>query len=166
LSSGSVATIFFGEPRFTNDIDIVVALPTDRIDAFCRAFPASEFYLSEEAARQAVEQRSQFNIIHPTSGLKVDVIIPQDTPFDQSRFARATRVRPAEGYEASFASVEDVIIKKMEYYEEGGPEKHLRDITGALRISDGRVDRAYIAEWASRLGLDSTWRVVLSRAEE
>ena len=163
LVTGSTATIFFGEPRFTNDIDIVVALPAERVAAFCRAFPESEFYLSEEAARQAVEKCSQFNIIHPTSGLKVDIIIPPDTPFNRSRFARATRVRPAEDCDAAFASIEDVIIKKMESYREGGSGKHLRDITGVLKVSGRSVDRAYIADWAARLGLESIWKLVLNR---
>lgn len=165
LVTGSVVTIFFGEPRFTNDIDIVVDLPLEQIEAFCQAFPSSEFYVSEEAARGAVAGCGQFNIIHPASGLKVDVIIPSDTPFNRSRFARGTRVRPDEDYDASFASVEDVIIKKMEYYREGGSEKHLRDITGVLRISGDRVDGTYIADWASRLGLASIWQTVLTRAQ-
>ncbi len=58
---------------------------------FSREFPAPEFYVSTEAARQAAASCGQFNIIHPESGLKVDVIIPADTPFNRSRLARATR---------------------------------------------------------------------------
>ncbi len=166
LVTGSVATIFFGEPRFTNDIDIVVSLPTARIGKFCRAFPSPEFYLDEQDVREAVEHRSQFNILHAGSGLKVDIMLPEDSPFNRSRFARAVRVKPAADYEASFASVEDVIIKKMEYYREGGSEKHLRDITGVLRISGDRVDYDYIAHWASRLGLEAIWQAVKDRPQQ
>ncbi len=166
LVTGSVATIFYGEPRFTNDIDIVVELHPNLIMEFCRSFPATEFYLSEEDVREAVAHHGQFNIIHPTSGLKVDVLIPEDTPFNRSRFARSARVKPASDFEATFASAEDVIVKKMEYYREGGSEKHLRDITGVLTISGSRIDRAYIAGWASRLGLDDVWRAILERVEK
>ena len=164
MVTGSVATIFFGEPRFTNDIDIVLTLAPEQIAEFCQAFPSAEFYLSEEAVREAVQQHGQFNIIHPTSGLKVDFIIPQDTSYDRTRFARARRVRPAGDYEASFASIEDVIIKKMEYYREGGSEKHLRDITGVLKISGSEVDGDYIADWARELGLESIWKAIRNRA--
>ena len=166
LVTGSVATIFFGEPRFTNDLDIVIALPVGRVADFCREFPAPEFYVSVSAAESAVEHCGQFNIIHPESGLKVDVIVPADTDFNRSRFARALRVKPAADFEASFASIEDVIIKKMEYYREGGSEKHLRDITGVLKISGDRVDRAYISAWASKMGLDSIWAAILNRVNE
>ncbi|MCP4590620.1 MAG: hypothetical protein GY842_07745 [bacterium] len=166
LITGSTATIAFGEPRLTNDIDVVVELPPARVTEFCRAFPGPDFYLSEEAVREAVQQHGQFNIIHPTSGLKVDVIVPEDTPFNRGRLARARRVRPAADYDASFASIEDVIIKKMEYYRDGGSEKHLRDITGVLKISGDQVDHAYIAEWASRMRLEPIWEAVRERMSE
>lgn len=165
MVTGSVATIFFGEPRFTNDIDIVVVLGLEQIPEFCRAFPAPDFYLSEDAVREAVQQHAQFNIIHPSSGLKIDVIIPQDTSFNRSRFARAKRIKPAEDYEASFASVEDVIIKKMEYFRQAGSEKHLRDISGVLKISGSEVNRDYIADWAVKMGLESIWKAILDRLE-
>lgn len=116
LVTGSVATVFFGEPRFTNDLDIVIALPAERV-----------------------------------------------ADFRRGRFARALRVKPAADFEASFASIEDVIIKKMEYYREGGSEKRLRDITGVLKISGDRVDHSYVSDWAAKMGLDSIWRAVLER---
>ncbi len=48
--TGSIASIYYGEPRLTNDIDIVVDLPEHSIPELCAAFPAAEFYLSDEAA--------------------------------------------------------------------------------------------------------------------
>ena len=144
LVTGSVATIFYGEPRFTNDIDIVVQLPAGRIGDFCRSFSLPEFCLDDESVRQAVSSHGQFNLIHPASGLKADFIVPEDSPFERSRFGRPVRTRPSPEYEATFAAPEDVIIKKLEYYAAGGSEKHLRDIAGILRIGRERVDRGYI----------------------
>ena len=165
LVTGSVVTIFFGEPRLTNDINIVVDLPEDRIKAFCDEFSDTEYYLCIDAVQAAVKTAGQFNIIHPDSGLKADVMIPLDTPFNRSRFARAIRVKPDGHFDASFASLEDVIIKKMEFYHEGGSEKHLRDITGVLKISGGRVDRDYVREWAAKLGLLDIWQAILDRVD-
>ena len=163
--TGSVATVYYGEPRFTNDVDVVVALPLHGVPRFCSAFPQPEFYLSEDAVREAVEHHGQFNIIHPTSGLKIDVMIPSDTPFNESRFARVNRVKPSNDYDAWFAAAEDVILKKLEYFREGGSEKHLRDIAGVLKISGDRVDLTYIASWAVRLGLESIWERVKNRVD-
>jgi len=60
-------------------------------------------------------------------------------------------------------SPEDVIIKKMEYYKMGGSEKHLRDITGVLRVSGDRIDHAYVSDWTERLGLEEIWNAILAR---
>jgi hypothetical protein len=160
--TGSMATIFFGEPRFTNDIDIVVDLSSGKIPELCAAFPAPEFYLSEETVWRAVSRRGQFNIIHPSSGLKVDVMVPADSPFNQSRFTRMKRVRPSLDFDAAFSSPEDVILKKMESYRDGGSEKHLRDIAGVLKISGDHLDRAYITEWADRMGTAEIWDKVVT----
>jgi hypothetical protein len=162
--TGSMATIFFGEPRFTNDIDIVVDLPAGRIAELCAAFPAPDFYLSEETVHRAVSRRGQFNIIQPASGLKVDMMVPADSPFNRSRFSRAKRIKPDPDFDAAFSSAEDVILKKMESYREGGSEKHLRDIGGVLKISGGSLDRGYIAEWAAQMGTSEIWEEILKRS--
>ena len=158
--TGSVAAIYYGEPRFTNDIDVVVDLPEARIPELCAAFPVEAFYLSEEAVRRAVGGHGTFIVIHPASGLKVDVMIPADTVFNRLRFSRVKNVRPAGDYEAHFASAEDVILKKMEFFREGGSEKHLRDISGILKVSGERLDFDYIEDWAEATGLETIWRTI------
>ncbi len=166
LVTGSVASMAYGEPRFTNDIDVVAAMTEHHVEPLLAAFPPEEFYLSEEGIREALAYQSQFNIIHPASGLKVDVMIRKNVPFDESRFKRGRRIHPAPSYSAEFASPEDVIIKKMEYYREGGSEKHLRDITGMLKVSAEDIDRGYIAEWAERLDLGPIWAAIQHRLTE
>jgi len=166
LVTGSVAAMAYGEPRLTNDIDIVAAIEETHIAGLLSAFPPAEFYMSEEALREAIRRRTQFNIIHPSSGLKVDIILQKGTPFDESRFARIRRIKPAETYTASFAAPEDIIIMKMRYYLEGGSEKHLRDITGILKVSRDEVDMAYIANWSQRLDLTHIWEMILRRVGE
>jgi hypothetical protein len=162
LVTGSIATVFYGEPRFTNDIDIVVDLPQARVSDLCRAFPAPEFYVDEEAAGDAVRRCSQFNVVHPKSSLKLDIVVPDPSEFNRSRFARATRVHPAPDYAANFASLEDVILKKMDFYSRGGSDKHLRDIAGVLRVSGERLDVLYVEAWSRRLGLTDLWRALVA----
>ncbi len=155
--TGAVAAIAYGEPRLTNDIDIVADLHEDEIPKLKSCYPEGDFYFDEDSARRAVRSRSQFNIIHPESGLKIDVMISRGDEFDQSRFRRVRRLRPLLDTEVDFASPEDVILKKMVFYREGGSEKHLRDIAGILKISAGGIDLAYIDGWARKLGLEEIW---------
>lgn len=164
--TGSVAAMAYGEPRLTNDIDIVAEIKERHVGTLLEAFPPNEYYISEDMIRNAIPCRRQFNIIHPASGLKVDVIIRKDTPFDNSRFRRARRVHAGESCQANFAAPEDVILKKMEFYREGGSEKHLRDIAGILKISGDEVDRGYIVDWSGRLGLDEIWAAIQNRMKD
>jgi hypothetical protein len=161
--TGAVACIAYGEPRFTNDIDIVVDIKDEHIAQLKKCFPEEEYYLDSDAAREAIKRRHQFNIIHPASGLKIDVMISKRDAFDKSRFSRIRRMHPLEDTEANFASPEDVIIKKMEYYKEGSSDKHIRDILGMIKISGDMIDPKYISLWAKKLNLVEIWEAIQER---
>ncbi len=88
------------------------------------------------------------------------MIVPDANPFNESRFARTRRLQAAEDFDACFASPEDTIIKKMEYYREGGSEKHLRDIAGVLKTCQDQIDIAYITRWAAQMGLGEMWEKI------
>lgn len=166
LITGSIASIFYGEPRFTNDIDIVAEIKEYHIPGLLKLFPHDEFYISEDAVRDAIKHNHQFNIIHPSSGLKIDVIISKRDAFDNNRFERIKRISPIEDTQANFASPEDVIIMKMRYYKEGQSEKHLRDITSMLKISADIIDRKYIEQWVEKFDLKDIWKAILDRLKK
>lgn len=160
---GSLASMAYGEPRMTRDIDIVANLGLAHVDALCDAFPPAEYYVSREAVRQAIEGRHQFNIIHPRSGNKIDVMMAHDDVWGKTQLARRKLVTILPDVIAPTAAPEDVILAKMWYYREGEHEKHLRDIASMLRISPELIDRDYIHQWAAQLGLSDIWQAVLTR---
>jgi hypothetical protein len=166
MIAGSQASTYYGEPRFTQDVDIVARLDAARVAALLERFPAPAFYASEEAAREAVETRGQFNVIHPESGLKIDIFVAKDTPYDRLSLQRRHQLPLVPGRYAYFARAEDVILYKMLYYREGGSEVHVRDILGMLKVSGGEIDPRYVAEWATRLGLAEIWASIVTRAAE
>lgn len=158
----SHASMAFGESRLTNDIDVLVALNPEYLHVFLAAFPAPKFYVSEDGARHAVKAGGMFNIIHPESGQKIDVIVPSDG-FDRWQPSRTVRAPVFPGREARFVAPEDLVLKKMQYYREGGSEKHLRDIAGMSKVLGARLDRAYIEMMSERMGLADVWRAVVTR---
>ena len=160
---GSYASGAWGEPRFTYDIDIVVALAASAVGPLIEAFPPSDFYISEDAVRQAIAHRGQFNVIHPSSGWKIDFMIQAAEGWGEQQLSRRKMVELRPGLVAYVGAPEDIILSKMLYYQEGGSEKHLRDIAGILRISGSMVDRDYVAKWAQELGVSEIWRAVLER---
>ncbi|MCH8923080.1 MAG: hypothetical protein IIA67_08040 [Planctomycetes bacterium] len=154
LITGSMATITYGEARFTNDVDIVADFELTHVDALLAAFPDPDYYCSRAAVEEAIRRRSQFNVIHPTSGLKIDFMIPADDEFNRSRLRRGRDIVVDDaGHQARFASPEDTILKKLQYYREGGSEKHVRDIKGVLMIQGDAIDFGYLEAWAESLGV-------------
>lgn len=162
---GSLASGVFGEGRLTNDIDIVVDLPLAKVEDLCRAFPSPEYYVNEKAATNAVAAHGQFNVIHPTSGNKIDFMIARSDAWGQMQLSRRRKEILIPGVRGFVAAPEDVILAKMMYYKEGESDKHLRDITSMLRISTAEIDRSYVAEWAARLDVSEIWQRVLQRIE-
>ncbi len=163
LLVGSLASGVYGEPRLTLDIDIVVDLKAGQVAALCAAFPPPDYYVSEKAARDAVALARQFNVLHPTSGNKIDFMVARRDDWGRSQVARRRREQVVPGLFGFTAAPEDVILGKLWYYQEGESEKHLRDIAGILLISGAEVDRAYIAEWAAKLGLEREWQIILDK---
>lgn len=166
--TGSVAAMFYGEPRLTHDVDLIVFLRAGEGKALADVFPASEFYLppmetiSVESLR---EQRGHFNIIHSETGFKADLyLVGRD---EMNVWALKSRRQVLlEGESVMVAPPEYVIVRKLEYYREGGSEKHLRDIRSMMAISGEQIDRALIEEWIRRRGLDTEWsRITKGLAE-
>jgi hypothetical protein len=162
---GSMASMAYGEPRFTNDVDIVAELTLDKVPALCKAFAAPDFYVSEQAVRDAVQRQFQFKIIHPSSGLKVDVIVSPTTEFTQTEKTRIKRITSEGEYSVWFGSPEDVLLNKLVYFKLGGGEsqKHLRDVGGMLKLLDKNLDSDYVTCWAKKLDVHSEWELVLKR---
>jgi hypothetical protein len=161
--TGSMASTYYGEFRLTNDVDIVVDLPRARVKDLMAFFPPDQFYVSEDAITWALEHREQFNVIHHDSGLKIDFIIPKDLPHDKLQLSRARRVPASPDTPALYVAPEDIIVKKLWFYEMGQSDKHLRDIASILKVNSPRVDRNYVSDWADKLGLRTIWDEVQKR---
>lgn len=162
---GSMASIVYGESRYTHDIDIVVDLDDRTVELLCDSFPDSEFYVSREAAREAVRRRRQFNVIHPASGHKIDFMIARSDEWGQRQLDRRQRVLIFPELSGYTAAPEDVILGKLLYYQEGRSEKHLRDIAAMLQTSGDKIDRDDISTWASKLNVLDIWNAVTTRVD-
>ena len=160
--SGSVAAIFYGEPRLTHDVDFVVFLNPNDIQRLVEVFPANDFYLppvETMLAETAREQNGHFNLIHRDTGFKADLYTTGKDELNAWAF-RGKRAVEFDGERVMLASPEYVIVRKLEYYREGHAEKHLRDIRAMLAVSGEQLDRPALNEWIQRRGLQSEWQQV------
>lgn len=162
MVTGGVASMLYGEPRLTLDVDVVLVLSRDAIRPLADAFPLSQFYcpppevLATEAARA---ERGHFNLIEHATGARADVYLAGADSLHAFGLGRAREL--AVGAEViRVAPPEYVIVRKLEYFREGGSEKHVRDIRAMLRVSGSEIDRSEIEAWAGRRGLRDVWERV------
>jgi hypothetical protein len=156
--TGSVAASVYGEPRLTADIDVVLLLGADDIAALQAAFPEDAYYVPPEETlrlQAARATRGMFNLIHHATQFKADIYVAASDPLHEWALAHRRRVS-LEGAAMWLAPPEYVILRKLEYFREGGQDKHLRDIRFILAGTG--VDRAFLDSQVERLGLASEWR--------
>lgn len=153
-----MASTIWGEPRFTQDVDLVVDLRSEHIPEFVRLV-SPDWYVDSELVQRAVERCTSFNLIRLTRMVKVDVFVPPNEGLHQSKWARAVRqlVDPEGGRSLDITSPEDILLQKLSWYRAGDcvADSQWRDVTALLRIRGASLDKAYLDEWALRLGLES-----------
>ena len=85
--TGSFAITYHGRPRSTHDVDFLVIVEPDQIEPLCSALEG-DFYVSGEAAREALQRGGMFNLIHLETMLKVDLWVVSDSAFNRSCLRR------------------------------------------------------------------------------
>ena len=162
MVTGSVASIIYGQPRMTHDIDLVVEVPPDRLPDFITRFPESDFYCPPLAVIQTEaqrESRGHFNLIHHQTGFKADIYPAGSEEFLKDGLRRRRKVVRGESF-IWVAPPEYVIVKKLQYYAEGRSSKHITDIRGMLDVSGDIIDRELLINWIDQFGLNDFWRTV------
>lgn len=154
--TGSVAASVYGEPRLTADIDVVLLLGPQDIPALRKAFPEADYYSpSDETLRATLESGGMFNLIHHASQFKADTYVAAGDPLHAWALEHRRRI-DIGGTGAWIAPPEYVILRKLQFFREGGSDKHLRDIR--FMLAQTPIDRAFVAAEVARLGLQETWR--------
>ncbi len=165
LVGGSIASSVFGEPRQTVDADLLARILGRHAKPLVEAL-SGEFYVDMEMILGAIQTQGCFNVIHLETVTKVDIFVRWRDPFGESQFARRQRKTVGESrpMELFFASPEDTVLAKLEWYRKGGcvSDQQWRDILGVLKIQAASIDRVYLAEWGGKLEVND----LLTRAIE
>jgi hypothetical protein len=165
MVTGSVISGTYGEPRSTNDVDIVIRPTGQTLAAFVAAFDPHDYYVSKEAADDALTHRSMFNIIDMTTGYKVDLIIAKSRDYDNEAFARRTAC-DIQGLAAMAVTPEDSILSKLEWHLMSESQRQYRDAVGVAVNQWDRLDVVYLRRWAAEIGVADVLERVLKDADE
>jgi hypothetical protein len=153
MVSGSLASSFHGDPRATNDFDLVIDPNLDALNRFVDSLPV-DWYASKDAAQAAFKQRSMFNVVDAGSGWKADLIIRKDRPFSVREFSRGVS-GTILGIRVSVVTPEDSILSKLEWSLESGSERQYNDALSVALLNAGSLDTTYLRQWARELNAEA-----------
>ena len=157
LLGGSLASSFHGIPRATLDADLVVDMGLRHIEPFMSALTRN-YYMDAGAMREAVQNRSSFNVIHLQTMFKVDIYLLKEDDFSRNEIARREKVRIDEetARELYIASAEDTLLHKLFWFQAGRgvSERQWSDAMGILRIQKNRLDKVYLKQSAGAMGVE------------
>ncbi|KAF0155745.1 MAG: hypothetical protein FD159_2046 [Syntrophaceae bacterium] len=150
--TGSIASAYYGIPRFTHDIDLVVNVRKEDADRLVALF-IHDGYISKEGIINAFAGTGMFNFIHDQTGWKVDFWISQGDAFALSCFSRARQVEIYVGFYAVMATAEDVLLHKVYWHKLTPSERQLGDARGIVAVQGECLDGAYIKKWSQKMGI-------------
>jgi hypothetical protein len=163
MVTGSLSSSYHGQPRATQDADLVIDPSPLQLDRFL-ALLGDRYYVSPEAARESLARRSMFNVIDFAEGWKADLIVRKDRPFSIEEFGRR-QPGMLQGHPVPMTSPEDVILTKLEWNELTPSERQIRDALNVVVVQGSKLDRAYLRKWAPILGVAGQLENLLRQAE-
>jgi hypothetical protein len=163
MLTGSFASGFYGSPRASQDIDIVVCPKLGTLEKLLRLLPADQYYVDRDAALDAYGRETLFNVVDLGTGWKIDLIIRKSRPFSVGEFDRRRRAEFADGI-IYVATAEDVLISKLEWAKLSESERQLEDAAGIIRTQGHELDFDYVERWIRELDLSPQWAKAKAKA--
>jgi hypothetical protein len=152
MVTGSIGSSFHGRHRATQHVDLVIDPTAEQLDVFVELI-RDRYYVSPEAAHDALRRRSMFNIIDLKEGWKADLIIRKDRPFSVEEFQRR-KIGTLQDRPMPVASAEDIILSKLEWNTITPSDRQLQDALNVALVQGPKLDKAYLRKWAPSLGLE------------
>jgi hypothetical protein len=163
---GSIASSVTGVVRATLDADLVATLRLEHAEPLA-ALLLQHYYVDAEMIQSAVRRYSSFNVIHLATMFKVDIFVPQDTPFARENMRRRIALEvPEIGRTLYVCAPEDIVLHKLLWYAAGSgvSDRQWYDLQGVLRLQAHGLDLAYLRHWAVGLGIGALLQRALDEA--
>jgi hypothetical protein len=155
---GSLASSLHGEPRATNDADLVAVLRPDQAERLQKEL-GERFFVDPETFKQAVAASRSFNLIDEVELAKVDVFCAVDSGYQAAALQRVVtlELEPDDPFsQVAVASAEDTVVAKLRWYRLGGEvsDRQWRDLEGVVRAQSGRLDLDYVRKWCAHFRVE------------
>jgi hypothetical protein len=161
---GSIGSSLYGQPRATHDIDIIFAPTQEQLTKFIDSLKTG-YYVSSEAAFEAMRLGSMFNVIDNELGWKADLIFLKGSPYHLAEFDRRVKAR-VMGIELWIQSPEDVILSKLNWAKNTDSELQYRDILGVIKLQWDKLNWDYLRRWARELGVEGEFESIVQETRK
>jgi len=161
--TGGITSVAYGEPRMTQDVDVVVenAAMARAIEPFIAAATQADFLLDAETVRRAVADKSMFQLFDMAEALKIDVYPRELVPGELDR---STLLEVFKGMQLPVASRPDAAASKLAWAAKGS-YKSRRDLRQIFRQMTA-PDRSELDRLAGLLDLGGLLAEILAEADE
>src|SRR6266536_378026 len=152
---GTIAASLYGMQRSTFTVDLVADLYTKHTDILLEQLKLA-YAIDEQVIREAISERTCFDIVHIKSLVKVTVSLSQNHPFEQEIRRRLQKHVLAENNPSiCVASPEDIVLSQLIEYQTGGEvaDDQWNEILGVLKVQSTNLDFPYLERWASKLNI-------------
>jgi len=166
---GSVASSYHGASRSTLDVDLTTQMNESVVSDLIAAL-GDEYYLNEQAIRSAIRRNSCFNLIHLETSFKVDIFVSDISPYSEIAQKRAIvgEIGDEPPLSVRIASVEDIILIKLDWYRIGGEasERQWKDLTTVAKLNGKLLDLEYLHSWSETKGLTELLNRLLEATDQ
>jgi hypothetical protein len=175
---GAFAAAVYGSTRTTYDIDIVVDLGEEHIQALVAAYPPPRYYADPIQMRDSIRLGIMFNIIDTSRGEKADLVpLTMNLRYQeafQRRLRQTIELPDGQVFEIWCARPEDIVVGKLMAWAEGRSRKHETDIYEMMVFhylnldpeQGATFDETYVDTQAETLGVDvaGLWEAIKGAA--
>ena len=165
MVSGSISSTFYGRPRSTQDVDIIIEATIENLQELVTILQEKKYYADEETALEALAHETLFNVFDASSGYKADLIIRKDRPYSLEEFKRRKSV-DVLGVPLYLVTPEDAILSKLEWAKKGQSERQFTDALGVAIVQAERLDWEYMQSWTKILDLDEYYQRLVDESSK
>jgi hypothetical protein len=158
---GSMAASFYGITRSTEDADIIINPTEEQLTNFLNLL-GNTYYVSKDAALEALKHEGMFNIIEIENACKADLIIKKRSAFSEEVFQRK-RKEKLLGKNLYILSPEDSVLSKLIWAKQSRSELQYNDVMKILEARAGNLDMKYLNKWAKQLNVEEDLNKCLSQ---
>jgi hypothetical protein len=166
---GSLASSLWGDFRTTNDADLGIVLDPAKLEKFVQAFE-DPYLVSRAEVEDALQQSSTYRtvqVLHMDEAFKFDLFLVRPDAYTDSEFSRIREVEVTPGLVLPYLAPENIALQKLRWYRVGNEvsDRQWNDIVRLIEVQGDLLDRAYLRQWASELGVLDLLEEALAEAK-